>query len=301
MHDLIIIGAGVTGFGAGMYARRMGLSCLVIGTVAGGTIITTDVVENYPGFELLTGQELADKIMNHALKFGVEFAEETVRSIEKKKELHFVVKTKEKTYDAKAVLIATGTKDRKLEVPGEEQFFAKGVHTCALCDAYFYKGKHVAVIGGSDSAAKEALLLSEHAAHVTMIYRGEKIRPEPINYDRVLARKNISIIYKTNVLEIKGDKRVTSIMLDQPHNGSKEFKVDGIFLAIGHIPQSQLAIPLGITLNKKSEIIIDRQSQTNVKGVFAAGDVADTVFKQAITGVAEGVAAVYSTYQYLGN
>ncbi|MBI4167588.1 MAG: FAD-dependent oxidoreductase, partial [Candidatus Aenigmarchaeota archaeon] len=172
-------------------------------------------------------------------------------------------------------------------------------HTCALCDGYAYKEKIIAVVGGSDSAGKEALLLTQWGKKVYMIYRGETIHPEPVNMKRIEANKKIEIINKTNVKEIKGEKVVSSVVLDRPYNGKNEFPLDAVFIEIGATPMSQMAEKLGVKLNEKKEIIIDRDSRTNVPGIFAAGDVVDTKFKQAITGVGEAVSAVYSAYKYV--
>ena len=182
---------------------------------------------------------------------------------------------------------------------GAEEFKSKGVHYCALCDGALYKDKVVAVIGGSDTAAKEALLLAQHAKKVYIIYRKEKIRAEPINLKLIEKNNKIEIINNTNVVEILGDKLVNKVILDKEYNGSRELTLNGIFGAIGHIPLSDLAVKLGVKINNKKEIMIDRESKTNVKGIFAAGDVVDSGFKQAITGVAEGVVAAHSAYSYI--
>src|SRR3989344_9100086 len=283
-----------------MYAGRMNMKTLVIGDLHGGIITTTDVVENYPGFIRLTGLELADKLQQHAedYKKNVELLEDRVTEVKKEKD-HFLVKTKEKSFETKTVIFATGTKYRELKVPGHDQFKNKGVHYCGLCDGFFYKDKTVGVVGGSDSAAKEALLMTQWAKKVFMIYRGEKIRPEPINMKRIEQNVKIEIITKTNVTEIKGEKTVKSVVLDNPYKGKKELELDGLFIAIGLIPLSDLAKTLGAKINNKGEIEINRESKTNIPGVYAAGDITDTKFKQAITGVAEGVHAVYSAYTYI--
>ncbi|MBS3055783.1 MAG: FAD-dependent oxidoreductase [Candidatus Aenigmarchaeota archaeon] len=300
IYDSIIIGSGPTGLGAAMYAGRMNMKTLVIGDLHGGIITTTDVVENYPGFIRLTGLELADKLQQHAedYKKNVELLEDRVTEVKKEKD-HFLVKTKEKSFETKTVIFATGTKYRELKVPGHDQFKNKGVHYCGLCDGFFYKDKTVGVVGGSDSAAKEALLMTQWAKKVFMIYRGEKIRPEPINMKRIEQNVKIEIITKTNVTEIKGEKTVKSVVLDNPYKGKKELELDGLFIAIGLIPLSDLAKTLGAKINNKGEIEINRESKTNIPGVYAAGDITDTKFKQAITGVAEGVHAVYSAYTYI--
>ena len=299
MYDLLIIGSGVTGFGAAMYAARLDLSVAVIGNVDGGTITLTDDVANYPGFVQLTGQELADKLKEHAMDYSVLIESGTVVDIFRNKENFFYVVTENKTFLAKSILIATGMKEKELEVPGHEKLKNRGVSYCALCDAPLYKDKVVAVVGGSDSAAKEALLLAKYCPKVYLIYRREKIRPEPINGRRIENEPKIEVITETNVIEILGDEKVTGVKLDNPHKGSDTLVLDGVFVAIGGIPYSDLAKKLGAKLNDKGEILIDRSSTTNIDGVYAAGDVVDSEFKQAITGVGEGVHAAYQAYKYV--
>ncbi|PIN77024.1 thioredoxin reductase [Candidatus Woesearchaeota archaeon CG10_big_fil_rev_8_21_14_0_10_34_8] len=302
IYDIIIIGTGVTGWGSAMYAGRMQLKTLIIGDKPGGTIMLTDDVENYPGFKKLTGPELAEKIEQHAREYDIDTEESLVTDVKKNKNTYIVKTKNNKEFKTKTVIFATGTKPRKLGVPGEDEYFGKGVHTCALCDGAFYKDKIIGVIGGSDSAAKEALLLTQWAKKVYIIYRKDKIRPEPVNYDRIMKKVKegkIEIIYKTNVTEIKGDKFLNEIVFDKEYKGSKNFKVDGLFIEIGHIPLSEIAKHLGVKMDEKGYIKINRNAETNVKGLYAAGDVVDTRFKQAIVGVAEGVLAVYSAYVYV--
>ena len=307
-YDFVILGAGVTGLAAAMYGARLGLKTLCLGAThsaelpIGGVITTTNIVENYPGFIKLSGPELAEEIRKHAQSYElVTIREEKAEKVEKK-EKEFVVKTNKSVYHSKSILFATGTKWKKLEVPGALEYENKGLAYCALCDSPLFRNKVVGLVGGSDSAAKDALVLAEHAKKVYIIYRGEQIHPEPINMKRVLANKKIEIINKANVIEVKGDKFVKSIILDREYNGNKELELQGLFIAIGHIALSDLAKEIGVELNKVGEIIIDHKtSETNIEGVFAAGDVADKPFKQAITGVAEGCTAAYSAYEYVKN
>ncbi|MBI2558768.1 FAD-dependent oxidoreductase [Candidatus Woesearchaeota archaeon] len=299
MYDTIIIGAGCAGLAAAMYAGRLNMKTLMIGDNIGGTIALTDVVENYPGFIRLTGQELADNLRKHAESYNIEKAEAKVTKIRHEHNC-FIAETNEgKTYQSRTIIFATGTEWRKLNITGEAEFANKGVHYCALCDGVIYNGRIVAVVGGGDSAAKEALLMSQYASKVYSIVRGEKLRGEPINNDRVAKNPKIEVIIKVNVKQIIGDKIVKGVVLDKPINGSTTLSLDAIFVAIGHIALSQLVKDIGVATNKKGEIIIDRQSKTNIPGFFAAGDVCDTVFKQAITGVSEAVTAVYSAYTYV--
>jgi len=305
-YDFIVVGAGVTGLAAGMYGARLALKTLILGSSygtelpIGGVITTTNIVENYPGFIKLTGTELSDKIKDHAKSYDlVTIKEEKVSKISGKTG-NFVVKTDKGEHKGKTILFATGTKWKKLpkDVKGSVEFENKGISYCAICDGPLFKDKVLAVVGGSDSAAKDALLLTEHAKKVYIIYRGDKIHPEPVNMVRVEKNKKIEVINNTNVKEIKGEQFVKSVVLDKPYKGKNEIVLDGVFVAIGHVVLSDLAKPLGVKLNKKNEIIIDHKtSNTNVTGVFAAGDVSDKQFKQAITGVADGCTAAYSAYE----
>lgn len=307
-YDFLIIGAGGVGLGAAMYSARLGLKTLVLGTISGteapvgGVITTTHVVENYPGFITLTGEDLAKKLEDHARSYDlVEIKIEKATDIKKLKTC-FVVKTEKGRYSAKAILFATGTKWRTLDVPGSKEFENKGISYCALCDGPLFKNKILGIVGGSDSAAKDALLLTEFAEKVYIIYRGEQIHPEPINMERVKKNKKLEIINNTNVTEIKGDASIKSVVLDKQYKGKKELELGGLFIAIGHIALSDLAKSLGVKLDKKGEIVINHQdSTTSVPGIFAAGDVTDKQFKQLITGVADGCTAAYSAYEYITN
>lgn len=307
--DLAIIGAGVTGLGAAMYAARLGLKTLVLGNAGersaaqdvGGTITLTDIVENYPGFIRITGEELAQKLEAHARSYPlVEIRNAWVRSVDRDKECFFL-HTDGEVVQASTLLLATGTRHKELEVPGHDEFRNKGVQYCALCDGPLYKGRVVAVVGGSDSAVKEALLLAEHAAKVYIIARAPEIKAEPINRERAKKHPKITVITSTNVVRIQGDKKVRTAILDQPFQGQHALAVDAVFVAVGVIPLSELAKQLGVATNARGEILIDRDSRTNVGGVYAAGDVGNRAFKQAITGVAEGVVAAYSAFQDIKN
>jgi thioredoxin reductase (NADPH) len=308
-YDFIVIGAGGSGLAGAMYSARLGMKTLVLGKTSGaelpvgGVITTTKVVENYPGFKKIGGMLLAKNLEEHARDYDlVEIKTEEVLDVKKQKKC-FVVKTKKSEYSGKTILFATGTKWKQLPetVKGAREFERRGVNYCALCDAPLYKNRTVSVVGGSDSAAKEALILAEHAKKVYLIYRGEKIHPEAANLNRLNENKKIEIINNTNIKEIHGDEVVEKIIIDKPFKGKKELDVDAVFVAIGHEIISDLAINLGVKVNEKKEIIIDHKtSETNVPGVFAAGDVTDKPFKQLITGVADACTAAYSAYEFLG-
>ena len=293
-YDLIVLGGGPTAIGCAIYAARFALDVLVIGKIFGGLIATTHLVENYPGITSTSGQGLMDMFKEHMNSLSIPYITDEIRSIENTND-HFILHSFFQKFKAKSVVIATGSERKKLGIPGEEEFAGRGVSYCATCDGPFYKDKTVCVIGGSDSAAKEALFLSQNVKKVYIIYRGEEIRAEPINKKRVEENHKIEIIYKTNIVEIKGDNTVKSVIF----NNGTEFEVDGVFIEVGSIPNSDLAKRIGVKTNEKDEIIINRKSETNVPGIFAAGDVADAPFKQAITGVAEGVVAAYSAFDYI--
>jgi thioredoxin reductase (NADPH) len=300
VYDLIIIGGGVAGLGAAVYGARFELKVLVLAKNLGGLLQQTHTVENYIGFKSIGAMELTKNIIDHAKSYKqVNIKEETAKNITNGKT--FKVKTNKATYEGKTVLFATGSFHRELNVLGEKDFRGKGVSYCGTCDGPLFSGKTIAVVGGSDSAAKEALLLSQYAEKVYIIYRGEHIRAEPITVEQVEKHKKIKIIYKTNVKEVKGKQFVTSVILDNSYNGSKELKLDGLFIEIGYIPKTELAEKIGVKLNKKHEIIINKHSETNVAGVFGAGDCTNSDFKQAITGVAEGVRAAERAYEYIRN
>lgn len=300
-YDIAIIGGGCTALGAGVYAARFNMKTIIFAGRLGGLIQDTHIVENYPGFKKISGFDLSQKLLEHVKEYKeVKIVEEFVKDIKKDKE--FSIKGEKTSIKAKTILIATGTKRRKLNALGEKEFSNKGVSYCATCDAPLFKDKTCIMIGGSDSAAKEAILLAEYAKKVYIVYRKEKIHPEPINMKRteaLIKKGKIEIINNTNVKEIKGDKFVTSVIFDNPYKGNKEFKCEGVFIEIGHIIENDLAKKLKVKLDEKGEIITNKDSKTNIKGIYAGGDVASRAWKQAIVGVAEGVIGVNSAYNYL--
>lgn len=293
---MIVVGGGCAGYSAAMYASRFEMSVLVIAKIPGGLITTTHLVENYPGVPTWSGFEMGMKFKEHAEKFGAETKIATVDRIEKKDASFIITTTGGDMIEGKTIVLATGSEHRHLDIPGEEEYANKGVSYCAVCDAAFFRGKTVAIIGGSDSAAKEALLMAEYASKVYMIYRGDDIRPEPINKKRVLENEKIEILTRKNLQEIHGDgNKVTHVSFKE----GGELALDGIFVAIGHLPQSELALQLEVAVNEKKEIIIDHASCTNIQGVYAAGDVTQIPFRQAIISAAQGAYAANSAYEYL--
>ncbi len=299
MYDVAIIGGGPAGLSAAMYAGRLKLKTVILTKERGGTIVNATEVMNWPGIKKIEGALLAKQLEEHALDYSnVEIKDVIVTGI-KKKNNDFVVITQNGEYEARSIILAAGTEVRKLGIPGEEKYAGNGVHYCALCDGFFYKDKTVAVIGGSDSAAKEALLLTRWAKKVYIIYRGEKLRAEPINLDKIKSSDKIEVINNTNVVEIKGKETLEYLVLDKPYKGNKELQIDGVFVEIGRVPATVLVKDTGVELNEKGEVITDKEGRTNAQGIFAAGDITNSKFKQAITAAAEGVIAAYSAYVYL--
>jgi len=298
MYDFIVIGSGTSGLSAAMYAARLNLKT---GEQPGGLITTAPLVENWPGTESISGPDLGMSLFSHAQKSGAEFKNEKVIKVEKKGDA-YAVKTSSGEYEGKAILFATGTFHRGLSAPGIKEFKNKGVSYCALCDGGFYKGKIVCVVGGGDSAAKEAIFLAEHASKVYIIVRKDILRAEPRNQKSIDGNKKIEILFGTEIAEVLADasgKKVGKLLIKGGKFDGKEIEMDGVFLAIGHVAQTDLAKDLGVELNEKSEIKINRHSETNLPGVYAAGDCTDMEFKQAITGSAEGVTAAYFAFKYV--
>ncbi len=299
MHDFAIIGGGPTGYAAAMYAGRLNLKTVIFTGAPGGLIVTTDFVDNYPGFKRISGYDLFSNVQEHARSYEITEISASATEVSSNHRGAFIIQTKKDSYETKTVLFATGASHRKITVPGSKEFENKGIHYCALCDGFAYKDKTVAIVGGGDSAAKESLELAQNAKLVYILCRGNALRGEPVNVTRVHQNKKIKLITNINPVKIIGKERVEGVELDRSYERSATLSVEGIFVAIGHIPQSGLASLLGVLLNEKKEIVINRFSETNVSGLYAAGDVADTPFKQMIIGCAEGVMAAYRAYEHL--
>jgi thioredoxin reductase (NADPH) len=301
--DLAIIGAGPAGLSASVYASRYGLINVVIGETAGGLPNETHEIGNWLGTPKINGFEFAQKAVAHARQLGASIIASKVDKIEKDSgDFNLWLGSGEKA-EARALLLAMGTKRRRLNISGEKELVGKGVSYCATCDGFFYKGKTVAVAGGGDSAAEAALYLAGIAKQVYLIYRKEKLRAEDLWLKLIEKNPKIEVIYNTNVKEIKGMSQVEEIILDNPHKNSKSFKLDGIFIEIGLEPNIDLVGELGIGLDEEGHIKIKPDGQTSQAGIWAAGDITtgSNKFKQIITAAAEGAIAARSIQQYLNN
>jgi thioredoxin reductase (NADPH) len=296
-YDVIIIGGGPAGLAAGLYSSRRNLRTLVIFQLLGGQMSYAPSVENYPGSNPIPGIKLAEKMKKQAKKFGCQFKMETVVSLDLKSEIK-KVKTTEKEYKTKAVIIATGSHYRKLEAEGEDKFIGKGVSYCATCDGPLFKGKKVAVIGGSDTAVRSALYLSGIASETFLIHRRDQLRAEEANQEN-LKKSAVKIIWNSVVDKIEGDNFVNKIIIKNVNtNETKELEIDGVFVEIGEIPTTEIMKAAGVEINEKNFIKVNENFETNIQGVFAAGDVTGS-FAQIVVAAAEGAEAATNAYLYL--
>lgn len=299
--ELIIIGAGATGLAAGVYGVRSGLKTLILEErIAGGATLDAPLVENYLGFQGVSGFDLVQKMVAHAKSAGVAIREfEGVTGLDVKGEKK-IVKTTKTEYEAKTVIIATGAYYREIGVPGEKELRGRGVSYCGLCDGPLFKGKKVLVVGGGNSAAITSLYLSGVAAKVIIAHRSEAFRAEEAYVKGLAGKSNVEVLLNTEVKEIVGDRLVNKAVLFNNKTGeTSELAVDGVFAQVGESPNSQVAKEAGVNVDEDGYIIVDRLQHTNVEGVYAAGDVTNHPVKQIGTGVGEGTTAAVETYNYI--
>lgn len=299
--DLIIIGGGAAGFAAGIYGARSGLKTLILEEkIVGGTMADAPLIENYPGFESISGIELAQKMAAHCRKVGVAIREfEKVLSMDLKGEAK-LIKTNKAAYEAKAVIIASGSHYRELGVPGEKEFRGRGVSYCGICDGPLFKGKRVLVVGGGNSAVVTALYMSDIADEVKISHRRDAFRAEEALVKALKEKANVEILWNTEVREIKGEKLVNkAVIFNNKTNETSELPVDGVFIQVGEDPNSQLAKEAGVAINEEGYIIIDIRQRTNISGVYAAGDVTNHPVKQVGTAVGQGITAALEAYGYI--
>ncbi len=300
-YDLIIIGAGAAGLSAGIYAARSGLKTVIIEEkLAGGTTADAPNVENYPGFSQISGAELAEKMTTQCRKTGVVFRElETVTALNVQGEKK-TVKTAQREYEAAAVIIATGAHYREIGAKGEKEFRGKGVSYCGVCDGPLFKGKDVMVVGGGNSAAITTLYLSGLAANVILVHRRGVFRCEEAYLKDIQSKPNVQILWNSEVKEIKGDKVVTSVQVqDVNTDETREIPTNAVFVQVGEAPNSQTAKESGIETNEDGYIKTDVYQRTNIPGVYAAGDVTDQPVKQVGTAVGQGITAALEAYSYV--
>lgn len=300
MYDLIIIGAGPAGLTAAIYAKRAMLSALLIerNYMGGGQIINTYEVDNYPGLPGISGFDLGQKMSDHADKFGIEKVSTEALSIDVTGDIKTVT-TDDGTYEAKAMIIATGNSPAKLMVPGEEELTGMGVSYCATCDGAFFRDKVTCVVGGGDVALEDAIFLARGCKKVYIIHRRDEFRGTKVLQDELKNTENIEIIYDSVVTEIHGSDVVNSVTVKNVKtNEEKPLSVDGIFIAVGNNPNGGF-IPEAFETNEKGYIKASEDGKTNIPGVFAAGDIRDKKLRQVVTAVADGANCVYSVQEYL--
>lgn len=301
LYDLAIIGSGPAGYTAAVYAARSQLAVVLIaGDTWGGQLMLTSEVENFPGFrDGILGPDLMKQMREQAERFGTEFISELVEQIEFK-QAPFVLKLANGTaVSARSVLIATGSQSKWLGLDSEQRLMARGVTSCATCDGYFFRDKHVSVVGGGDTAMEEALELTKYAKQVVIIHRRDEFRASKFMQQRVLNHPKIKVLWNREVVEVLGDKMVNGLKLrDTQTQKSETIKTDGLFVAIGHTPATGF---LGdqIKLNPAGYIVATDQVKTGIPGVFVAGDVADPRYRQAITAAGDGCRAALEVERYL--
>ncbi len=299
-HKVVIIGSGSAGLTAAIYTGRADLKPVVIaGREAGGQLMLTSEVENFPGFpEGILGPELMDRMRKQAERFGAQFVDEDATDVDFSKR-PFKITTETQELKAETVVIATGASARWLGLPSEKQLIGRGVSSCATCDGFFFRGKEVAVVGGGDTAIEEATFLTKFATKVTVIHRRDKLRASKIMQDRAFANKKIGFIWDTVVVDVIGKDKVEGIKLEKVKTGkSSDLKVDGLFVAIGYNPNTSI-FRGQVDLNEAGYVNVKNEVHTNVEGLFVAGDVEDYRYRQAITAAGAGCKAALEVEAFL--
>lgn len=304
VHDVIIIGSGPAGYTAALYTARAQLAPVVFeGTSFGGALMTTTEVENFPGFrDGITGPELMDQMREQALRFGADLRMEDVESVSLDGPVKSVTTAEGETVRARAVILAMGAAARYLGVPGEQELLGRGVSSCATCDGFFFKDQDIAVIGGGDSAMEEATFLTRFARSVTLVHRRDEFRASRIMLDRARANEKITILTNKAVLSVEGDQTVTGLRLRDTVTGEEStLPVSGVFVAIGHDPRSELVRDV-LDTDPEGYVLVDgRTTATSIEGVFAAGDLVDRTYRQAVTAAGSGCAAAIDAERWLAD
>lgn len=296
-YDVIIVGGGPAGLTAAIYSARRAMKTLIVSMDIGGQMAMTNSIENYPGYEEIDGPLLGQKMLAQAEKSGSTLVMAEVAKIEKQADGFLLETVDGQQFLSRAVIMAFGLTPRNLNVPGEKEFTGRGVAYCATCDGPLYKGKTVAVIGGGNSAMDAAEYLSKIVEKVYILVRQDKFRGEEVLMERVKAEPKIEILFESAVQEIKGDKKIETLVYDQKGE-SKEIKIDGVFVEIGHVAKTDWVKDL-LNLTDMREININMDCETNTPGVFAAGDITQTAYKQVVISAGEGAKAALQAYKYL--
>ena len=301
-YDVVVIGAGPGGMTAAMYASRANLSVLMLDRgIYGGNLNNTATIENYTGFKSIKGPELAQQMYDGSTQFGAEYAYGTVTGIKLNDDGTKIVSTDmDEQFTTKAVVIATGSEQRHLDVPGEEEYSGRGVSYCAVCDGAFFKDKPLIVVGGGDSAVEEGMYLANLASQVTVLVRGDKLRAQPMMQDEAMKNDKMKFIFNTSVTEIVGnDTKITGVKTHNNKTGEDgTMDADGIFIYVGNVPMTKQFSLLGI-LDDAGWVKTDNTMKTAIPGIFAVGDVRETPLRQIATAVGDGSIAGQQVYQYI--
>jgi thioredoxin reductase (NADPH) len=301
VRNVVVIGSGPAGFTAALYAARADLEPLVLkGLEAGGQLMLTTDVENYPGFaDGILGPELMDHMEKQAQRFGAEILSVHVTDVDLTTR-PFVVKAGDQTWHARTLIVSTGATARWLGIPGEEKLRGRGVSACATCDGFFFRDRELLVVGGGDTAMEEATFLTKFASKVTIVHRRDEFRASKIMQDRARTNPKIEVIWNAEVSEVLGDDAVTGVRLRETVTGEmREFRTDGVFVAIGHIPNTELFRD-GLDLDPEGYIVVaEPRTHTSREGVFAAGDVTDRIYRQAVTAAGQGCKAAMDAEKLL--
>ena len=297
MYDIVIIGAGVAGLTAGIYAKRANKNVLILEKKSyGGQIINASNIENYPGEEHISGFDLATKLYNQNKSLGVDIFYEEAKNI-KKENKEFIIETNKNTYRSKALIIATGTNNRKMNLTNEDNLIGKGISYCATCDGNFYKNKEVAVVGGGNTALEDALYLSNICKKVYLIHRRDKFRADSKTVEELSKKDNIEVILNSNVTNLIGNDHLE--MIEVTSNDKKNnLEVAGLFIAIGQIPESEL-LNGKIEIDESNYIISNENCHTNIEGAFVAGDVRQKNLRQLVTATSDGAIAATEAINYI--
>lgn len=299
VYDLMIIGSGVTGLSAAIYAGRYRMRTLVLGGDFGGETVKAGTIENYPGFTAIEGFDLAMKMREQAKALGTAFVDDRVNAVRRAGHC-FEADIHRKTYQAHSLIFAVGAERRRLGLPNETELAGRGVHYCVTCDGPVYAGKTIGIVGGGDAAVKGVNLAAEYAKKIYLIVRGNEIRAEAINLEHMkkLGDK-VEVILETEVTQLVGKEKLEKGVLSRPYGGSMDLTIDGLFVEIGAVPNVALPVSLGVALDAKGYVMVDSMMRTNVDGVFGAGDTVNHFgsFKQDITAAAMGAVAATSAYE----
>ena len=299
IYDVVIVGAGPAGMTAAVYASRANLSTLMLERgMPGGQVANTEEVENFPGFDYITGPELSNKMFEHAQKFGAEYKYGDIKDVELDGDIK-VIKTSSEDILARSLIIATGTEHKKIGIPGEDLLSGRGVSYCAVCDGAFFKDKHLVVIGGGDSAVEEGIFLTKFASKVTIVHRRNELRAQKILQDRAFNNDKIEFIWNTEIQSINGDNKVSSVTLKNNETDEVyDLDADGVFIYIGLQPLTAPFKNLGI-LTEDNYVESNEEMETPIKGIFAAGDVRVKSLRQIVTATGDGSIAAQNAAEYL--